>query len=523
MILTVPLQAGTTLANVRYRWIVNGVEGSELSSGITQPITDFAEFRFDVSPPSGAEELIAYDATDSTNWNPAGYLRIISSQPVTPFSGGTGQVGFRTVTFQSVYEAVLRRLGLDPLGDAVTQDTARSITEHVTERCRTAWRMWDWPELTRTDERAYRQVWNSSTQYWRIGEDGVPDEVYYIPNTTYYKVLSTASIDPPVGTLPTNATYFIALDPVTHYVARDQVNRRPMGAVLNVYAANPSLNGCCSTGCLKFRPSEKGITICGGPATTVFVQYLLTEPVFTFVPFIQFKTYMPGDRVFYPTDGNCYRCIVITNNTLPTDTAHWILEPVPATFAPYLKAGVYADCRKEYPTMGDPQSAALAVAEAKDEAAEFIAVEIDELLEQGQKHHWMVNRGRWRNFYGNYVNNTWFPVTEWWCSEPWSGNIVFGLTDEGIAGAGAGEECDASYHPEIVAIKTVDGMPSLQGLDTVHRATGCTLVTIVIVVSGSPEEQAWRLDVGTANISDPGQQAPADFDSGNPKFWNKVG
>jgi hypothetical protein len=74
MILTVPLAAGTLLANVAYRWIIAGAIGGQLTAGITQPSASFPVFRFDVVPPDGAEELIVYDSTDLTNWNAGEFL-----------------------------------------------------------------------------------------------------------------------------------------------------------------------------------------------------------------------------------------------------------------------------------------------------------------------------------------------------------------------------------------------------------------------------------------------------------------
>ena len=74
MRLTIPLGYGTQLANVRYRWIVGGVEQAEQSVGVTQPDTNFAFFEFNITPPDGAEEILAYDVTDLTNWNVGQYL-----------------------------------------------------------------------------------------------------------------------------------------------------------------------------------------------------------------------------------------------------------------------------------------------------------------------------------------------------------------------------------------------------------------------------------------------------------------
>jgi hypothetical protein len=427
-----------------------------------------------------------------------------------------------TVTFKSVYEAILRRLGVDPLGDAVTQDTSRSIAEHVTERARTAWGTYDWPELARTEERAYRQVWNGGTQYRRANEDGLPDEVYYIPSAAYFRVKSDAMADPPVGTLPTDAASFdLMVEPFTHYVARDQNGKRSMGPVLNVYGTNPSLNGCCSTGCLQFRPSEKGITICHGPATTVFLQFWTEPSEFTFVPFVLDKAYSRGDLVYYDTDGNCYKCTADNTGQLPTDTDFWVLQPVPSIFAPYLKAGAYSDCLKEMPVASDQGQIRLtAVSNARNEAEELLGHEVDDLLKQGHKHHWMHRRYARVNW--RYDGTLWWATTGWCCSEPWSGNIVYLLTDETL-GSTDTEVCDTTYHPEITAILTADGTPSLEGLATTTRRTTCTLIQIAVTVDAAAEAQSWRLDAGTADPDDEGQVQPEDFDADNPKFWQKVG
>src|SRR5438270_11323250 len=97
MILTIPLQPGTALANVRYRWIVAGVEQGAQSSGISQPDASFPLFEFNVTPPSGADEIIAYDVTDLTNWNVGPYkiaaLNLQVSQFV-PAGPGLVKAGF---------------------------------------------------------------------------------------------------------------------------------------------------------------------------------------------------------------------------------------------------------------------------------------------------------------------------------------------------------------------------------------------------------------------------------------------
>lgn len=87
MVLTVPLQTGTTLANVRYKWIVAGVIGSALSTGVTQPSLTYPTFRLSLVPPTGAEEVIVYDSTDTTNWNVGSFASALQAGASSPTGG----------------------------------------------------------------------------------------------------------------------------------------------------------------------------------------------------------------------------------------------------------------------------------------------------------------------------------------------------------------------------------------------------------------------------------------------------
>src|SRR6516165_7253440 len=106
----------------------------------------------------------------------------------------------RTTPFIDVWRGVVSRHGLDPWGDKVPYQTARSITRAINRRTRFAWRAWDFPDFSITEERAYRQVWNSTHQYFR------GDEIFHIPSVTYYVVNPQASEDPPIGDPPNSGS-----------------------------------------------------------------------------------------------------------------------------------------------------------------------------------------------------------------------------------------------------------------------------------------------------------------------------
>lgn len=405
----------------------------------------------------------------------------------------------RTVAFQSLYESIVRRHGLDALSDTIHSDTARQIAHKITRRAMIAWATWDFPELTRTEERAFRQIWNSTTQFKRVSAEGRPDELYYMVNKLYYKVLATAAIDPPIGTAPTNVTYFVAITPEP-FIERDQSCRRSLGAVLGVYSSDPSLNVQAGIDIsLPFRPSEHGIRLMGDYGGTAFVWYMLPEPEYTIAPYIDGKTYSRGDRVFYGKpvgDGNCYRALSTNTNQPPTNTTYWSIEPVPASLTPYLEAGAYSDCLRDTIFNGvDEPTRMLRTQAAAAEAELHLARYIDALIAQGQKHFYGGNR--WWKYSGNAM----------WSSQPWGGDRVWTLTNEcqDDATYPAGPAAPSSglyYFATVNSLKTT--APTLISQSTAGFALGA----MAVINTG----QHFRLDAGVGNLADPGQGQPADYD-----------
>ena len=77
------------------------------------------------------------------------------------------------------------------------------------------------------------------------------------------------------------------------------------------------------------------------------------------------------------------------------------------------------------------------------------------------------------------------------------------------------------YHPEINALLTVDGTPSLQQLVTHGYFALTSRVVLGIIVDGEREEENWDLGVGAATGS---QVSPDDYDAiSNNVNWSKVG
>jgi hypothetical protein len=202
---------------------------------------------------------------------------------------------------------------MDPRGDAIATDTGLSVSDNLNARVQTAWFAWEWPEWTITEERAFRQIWNDSRPFYQAGADGKPDEVFYIPNVAthslvdaaYYRVAESAPSDPPLGTAPTDTTYWETMDTVDTYIEFDQVCRRRIGEVLDMYANNPAI--CKPPRCLPHRVNEKGVQVYeAGGLSTVFVRYLTPAEQFTTFPYIPSRTYLRGDTVYVAEQGECY-------------------------------------------------------------------------------------------------------------------------------------------------------------------------------------------------------------------------
>lgn len=388
IVITVPLQLGTSLSNVRYKWLVNGVWQSEQSSGITQPSTDFPEFRFNVSPPAGAEEMIAYDVTDLGNWNPAGYLRLLTVPPqpvisppiVTTYTG-------RLVKFRSVYESIIRRLGYNPRQPGEPkEDVALNVLEHINNRVRFAWSVWDWPDINLVEWRAFRTIWNGSSIIFKRG-----DELYYLgdgvtvpaanvdppapgANAGYY----TCTADAPQGTVPTNTNYFSPLDLVDRYIAYSQTHQNVIGELLDVYKINPREKRLTKT--LRFYPSSRGIDIWTG-LDIVWIRFKIPCAEFTLTPALPGVTSI-GTKFYDPASGDCYMITATLDG--PDVLNSSTLIPFPFFLAGYVRAAVYSDTILDT-TTGDASVRMALSQQANAEAEMYLQREIDALATQGQR------------------------------------------------------------------------------------------------------------------------------------------
>lgn len=401
--------------------------------------------------------------------------------------------------------------GMDPRR-RLSLDMQLALIEHVNKRVEDAILAWTFPEWVTTEERAFRQVWRSDKQYLRNNPaTRLPDEVFDIPTVTYYRVNKDALADPPVGTLPTDTTYFTPLDSaeVNRYIEYDQPGKRAIGTVLGIYASDPRMAYSNARG-LCFMPSEFGIDVYNPPNPTVFVMYVRPKPIYTMQPQLVGRVYTRGTVVFDPASNECFRALLDTAQDV-TDTNAWTRVPFLDAWYNYVRYGAYADSFGEVDPTLPINDKLILKQDADQKAMDALQSQIDALVNQGQRLRWNFRK---RN--------------RCWCeSIVWSGGTVTTLTDidepDWIYPVTPEQPAVKwMYRPEIVSI---DGTaPSLKTFPTRLYLAGSLIELVVTEADGTKESQRWQLEDGPASDdTDPGQLVPNDYEgTTNSKHWVRV-
>lgn len=286
----------------------------------------------------------------------------------------------KTVSFlDDVLYGVAHVLGIDPTADLL-KDHARAWANSINSRVRYAWEVWDWPELTVTEERALRQVWFDDVVY--VANQADNSELYYIPNDKYYTVIGS----PPVGTLPTNATYFteIAIDVLDRHIAYSQYGKQDIGQIYGVYNSSPRTNVPAIHWTVA--PSGLGIDVPWFTGNTVWIIYKPNPPKFTSFTYDTATDYRRGDVVLDLDSGDCYVALASGTDKALTSAAYWLKQEFPYILSEYVKYAAAADQCDDLQTRD----------RLMEQAEDFLAREVDKCVEAGQIHKWSPGRTRTR-------------------------------------------------------------------------------------------------------------------------------
>lgn len=278
----------------------------------------------------------------------------------------------RTVNFiDDVVYGVAGLLGIDETHDLL-KDHARAWVRSINTRLRYAWELWDWPELTITEERAFRQVWHTDVDY--TSGQGDNSEVYYIPNDTYYRVIH----NPDAGTLPTDDDYFepITFSDLDRYIAYEQNGKQDIGQIYGVYNGSPRTN--TPTMQWTTSPSGLGLDIGFNTGTTIWITYKPRAPKFTSQTYSTTVTYSRGDTVLDLDSGDCFTALLPGTNQGVDETSYWLRQEFPYVLSEYVTYAAAADQSDDSPTRDRYLS----------QADDFLSREIDKLTEQGEVHRY---------------------------------------------------------------------------------------------------------------------------------------
>jgi hypothetical protein len=311
--------------------------------------------------------------------------------------------------------------------------------------------------------------------------------------------------------------------------------------VIEVFADNPAT--VKPPRILEKRVNENGVQVYdAGGLLTVFVRYLTPAEQFTTFPYIPSRTYLRGDIVYLPLQGECYQAIRTGQGFDPaTEVSYWRRCLFPAVLAPYVQLGTYADCLRESDTSGERDPVLLQIrgqsASQADESAEAeINRQVNRLQAQGQHFQYLP--------FGAVVRRRAMHASGL-CTVPGyvlQGGGAFNYGPIFATGTGTttiSDRCETEwgyipptpsapvstlgfeYHPEIVSLRGPE--PSLAGLPTTSRTVGSLVRIILTVGGGEREESGWELRSGAADPTDQGDVAPFDYDvATNNKHWVKT-
>lgn len=219
----------------------------------------------------------------------------------------------RTVSFLSLLRGTAHRCGLDPDNLATTE--AAAFAEHLSVAAKKAWQHYDWPDCVRIEERSLKPEYDEAETY-------AAGDIVYGGETTggYY---TSAQADN-TGQALTDTDWWTPTDPFALAFDLLAEGETPIGEVLNIYDADPDLDGTSATGekalPIGFRLSQTQVIMEPGAPNTVWLRFRLPAPRFTTTVWSSGATYAAGDLIYY-TDGHCYLVLATTSaGEDPADT-----------------------------------------------------------------------------------------------------------------------------------------------------------------------------------------------------------
>jgi hypothetical protein len=278
------------------------------------------------------------------------------------------------VTTQSILNSVARRMGLVP-DENLSPDQAAEILQAMDDRLREAWEMFDFLENTLTEERAFRNDYDTSLCY------NVGDTVWDPVSRLYYAAAQTGV----GGPLSNPALWTSSPSVVPAYIEWFQVGKIPIGTPFEAWTDNPfevltakKRAFVISQRGLEFVPNQVG--------TTMWIYYRVPYPGLGQDNWVATVTYLANEPVL-GSDGHTYISLIDGMGTNPVGdtTGSWKQFPVPYTFSRFVITAAFSDT-----LITNGQNEKAQAEESK--AYAYLNQELDkQKLQMGQVDHFSVN------------------------------------------------------------------------------------------------------------------------------------
>jgi len=281
----------------------------------------------------------------------------------------------RTCTYDSILQGAVEMSGqtFPPL--AVDGTMWRGW---IAKELKTAWEAEVWPDLTRTEQRYLRDLFDVATTYV------TGDEIYYPTEKKYYHALRSSTGNAPTslayfaesklgysaadynaltaylagdavyypatdrfyqchtastGNLPTNIAFWGPLVPFVPVVAYEQQGQSKLGDVVGCWTRNPRVYTNAVR--VPFRLTERGVSLLGLIQSSFWVEYRIRPPKFFGEVFDALATYVEEEQVYLSPD--FYTCAIDTaaGESPVTTPASWDVVEIPEIFQAYVIHAAY--------------------------------------------------------------------------------------------------------------------------------------------------------------------------------------
>lgn len=271
----------------------------------------------------------------------------------------------RTVPFRGVLDEVFS-IGVGRPLDTSSQSELDLVVSRINRRLDEAWNWAMWPDVIRSQERAFKAPWHASLAY------SSGDVVWSTAEEAYYE----AAQDVPAGTDVSNTAYWTeTTKPTANLIDWEQYSLDAIGRVWKV--SNKDATQYSSLRSYPWQERHDGFLVDDAlTANTAWILFSLRCPLFSGKPHSGTVNYYTGDIVLsplaetagrFPQQGECYKAILDAegNNA-------WQLVEFPARLVLPVTTGAAGDVLRYY---GQKDRGAEMIAEARtyleDEAAKL--------------------------------------------------------------------------------------------------------------------------------------------------------